>query len=136
MRVLAIDDDHVAPVLYEAVAKRMGIEIVTAGNCNSALALLKSSPFDLILMDLNLRGTDGFECTRLCREWQAESGCHQPIIAVTGYAMDEDRVECLKAGMDDYLSKPYQIKQLSDLLRKWAPVQDKVDGEDPHLSAK
>jgi len=125
MKVLAIDDDLVAPVLFDAVAKRMGIEIVTAASCKTALTLLKSDRFDVILMDVNLKGTDGFECTRLCREWQAESGSYQPIIAVTGYAMDEDRDMCLKAGMDDYLSKPYQIKQLSELLKKWGPDREK-----------
>ena len=121
MRVLAIDDDSVAPVLFGAVAKKMGIEIVTAGDCFSAINLLKASDFDVILMDLNLKGVDGFECTRLCREWQQESGRHQPIIAVTGYAMSEDRDLCLKSGMDDYLSKPYQIKELTAMLVKWCP---------------
>lgn len=121
MRVLAVDDDSVAPVLFGAVAKRMGIEIVTARDCDSALSLLKSSAFDVILMDLNLRGADGFECTRMCREWQKESGIHQPIIAVTGYADREDRDACLKSGMDDYLCKPYQITQLSEILLKWGP---------------
>ncbi len=119
MRVLAIDDDSVAPVLFDAVAKRMGIEIVTAKDCFSALSLLKSSDFDVILMDLNLKGTDGFECTRLCRQLQIETGRHQPIIAVTGYAMTEDRDLCLQSGMDDYLSKPYQIKQLAEIINKW-----------------
>lgn len=127
MKVLAIDDDAVAPVLFSAVAKRMNIEIVTAGSCNIAMSLLKTGEFDVILMDLNLRGTDGFECTKLCREWQKESGRRQPIIALTGYAMDEDRAACLEAGMDDYLSKPYQIQQLSDMLQKWAPVPGAVD---------
>jgi CheY-like chemotaxis protein len=122
MRVLAIDDDAVAPVLFGAIARKMGVEIATAPDCATALNLLKSSTFDVILMDLNLKGIDGFEVTRQIRVWQKEMGCYQPIIAVTGYAMSEDRDMCLKAGMDDYLSKPYQIQDLSDLLLKWSPA--------------
>ncbi|HIA51058.1 MAG TPA: response regulator [Candidatus Melainabacteria bacterium] len=120
MRVLAVDDDAVAPILFGAIAKKMDIEIVTAVDCSTALSLLKSSQFDVILMDLNLKGVDGFECTRQVRAWQEEVGCRQPIIAVTGYAMSEDRTMCLQSGMDDYLSKPYQIKDLSELLIKWS----------------
>ncbi len=121
MRVLAIDDDHAAPVLFGAIARRMGIEIVTTGDCLSALSLLKSSDFDVIIMDLNLNGVTGFECTRLCREWQSQSGRRQPIIAVTGWAEKEDRDMCLRSGMDDYLSKPYQIKELTAMIDKWSP---------------
>ncbi len=121
MRVLAIDDDLAAAVMFGAIARRMGIEIVTAGDCFSALSLLKSSDFDVIIMDLTLNGVTGFECTRLCREWQMESGRHQPIIAVTGWAEKEDRDRCLSSGMDDYLSKPYQIKELMAMIDKWSP---------------
>ena len=85
MRVLAIDDDAVAPVLFGAIARKMGVEIATAADCATALNLLKSSTFDVILMDLNLKGIDGFEVTRQVRVWQKEVGCYQPIIAVTGY---------------------------------------------------
>jgi len=69
-------------------------------------------------------GMDGYEASRTirARELAAAAGSHIPIVAVTAYAMKGDRDECLKAGMDDYLPKPFSLERLEEILRRWLPV--------------
>jgi CheY-like chemotaxis protein len=70
-------------------------------------------------MDIQMPFMDGFEATKKIREMEKESGRHTPIIAMTAYAMKEDRNKCLNAGMDDYISKPFKEKEFFDILAKW-----------------
>jgi CheY-like chemotaxis protein len=64
---------------------------------------------------------DGFEATREIRERERASGKHVPIVALTANAMAHDREECLNAGMDDHLSKPFSMQTLKDMLERWMP---------------
>jgi PAS domain S-box-containing protein len=70
------------------------------------------SPFDLVLMDVQMPEMDGFEATGQIRRWEQETGGHLPIIAMTAYAMKGDRERCLEAGMDGYVAKPIQAQEL------------------------
>jgi CheY-like chemotaxis protein len=76
--------------------------------------------FDLILMDVQMPEMDGFEATAAIRAWEKETGRRIPIIAMTAHAMKGDRENCLKAGMDGYLSKPFQAQELFDVLENLA----------------
>ncbi len=77
-----------------------------------------SASYDLILMDCEMPKIDGFEATRQIRGRESGDG-RVPIIAMTANAMTGDRQRCLEAGMDDYLSKPYRLKDLQVTLEKW-----------------
>jgi CheY-like chemotaxis protein len=81
--------------------------------------------YDLILMDVQMPEMDGLEATRAIRR----NKCRQPmIVAMTANAMKEDRDECERSGMDDFLSKPVKLEDLVGMLEKWSPhIQQKND---------
>ncbi len=77
-----------------------------------------NSPFDLILMDVQMPEMDGLEATALIREKEKTTGEHIPIIALTAHAMKGDREVCLEAGMDGYVSKPLKADELLSVMRE------------------
>jgi two-component system, sensor histidine kinase and response regulator len=94
------------------LAKR-GHTVVIAGNGHEALAKLGQEPFDLVLMDVQMPEMDGFEATAVIRAREKETGAHIPIVAMTARAMSGDREKCISSGMDDYISKPVSLVELS-----------------------
>ncbi|HEU4403324.1 MAG TPA: response regulator, partial [Candidatus Polarisedimenticolia bacterium] len=86
--------------------------VTVVRNGREALAALKSKPFDVILMDVQMPVMGGFEATAVIRQQEAGRGSHQPIIAMTAHAMKGDRERCLEAGMDDYVTKPVRSEEL------------------------
>ncbi|MBY0548434.1 MAG: response regulator [Candidatus Obscuribacterales bacterium] len=119
MNVLAVDDDKVGKFLYDALGKRYCFDVTTVNCCDEAVAACRMLQFDVILMDWVLRGNNGLQCAKLLRQQQRELGRYIPIIAVTAHAMEQHRRECLKAGMDDYLSKPFEAEELFAMMQKW-----------------
>ena len=104
-----------------ASLESMGVVSVHAVNGNEAVNLYRERKFDAILMDCEMPVMDGFTATRLIRELEAISGqSRTPIIALTANALTGDREHCLRQGMDDYLSKPIELRQLGVLDREVA----------------
>ena len=87
----------------------------------AAVEAAKRHPYDLVLMDCQMPGMDGYEATRLIRTWEEKSDGSRrvPIVAVTAHAMSGDRERCMDAGMDDYMTKPVDAKRLSAMITKW-----------------
>ncbi|HWQ46871.1 MAG TPA: response regulator, partial [Longilinea sp.] len=90
--------------------RSLGYSVLVVKNGAEGLAEIKRSHPDLILLDLQMPGMDGFEVTRQIR--QDSTSKHTPIIALSALAMQGDRERCLEAGMDDYMSKPIYLKEL------------------------
>jgi two-component system, sensor histidine kinase and response regulator len=90
--------------------------VVVAANGSEALAALAQHSFDLVLMDVRMPGMDGFETTIAIRQQEKITGVHQSIVAMTALVMKGDRERCLDAGMDGYISKPIDLRQLDDVL--------------------
>ncbi len=89
---------------------------------------------DGILMDVQMPQIDGFEATRIIRRWELINGVRPvPIIAVTANSTEEDRLDCLQAGMNDYLSKPHTILQLRGKLRR---IQESCIAPDSHAESQ
>jgi PAS domain S-box-containing protein len=116
LRILLAEDNAVNQKVAMRMLKRIGYRADLAANGQEVLQALERLPYDVILMDVQMPEMDGFEATRKIRRMQLRK---QPkIIAVTAYALEGDREKCLESGMDDYVSKPVQIRELSEALKK------------------
>jgi CheY-like chemotaxis protein len=101
---------------------RLGLEVELVADGAAALALATRRPYDLVLMDCLMPGTDGLAATRAIRGHERVHGGQVPIVALTANALAEDRAACLAAGMDDFVSKPFTRPVLLASLHKWLPV--------------
>ena len=112
--ILCVEDNLINQEVMESIIKRKGYKYIEAYNGNEALNVLKYNKIDLILMDVQMPELDGFETTKVIREGEI-NGKHMPIIAMTAYAMLGDKDKCIKAGMDNYISKPFNIEELYNI---------------------
>jgi len=119
-KILLAEDNPVNQEVATAMLQRIGLQFKVATNGQEALDLMMEDNFDLILMDCQMPVMDGFEATAKIRQKELEHGtAKQPIIALTANAIVGDREMCIAKGMDDYLSKPFGIEQLHELLSRW-----------------
>ena len=116
--VLVVEDNEVNQLVIFGMLKRLGYSYELAADGVQALDRLARSRYRGVLMDVNLPLLDGLEATRRFRMREGEAA-HLPIIALTANAQPSDRDECLGAGMDDFLDKPIQIKDLEAKLAHW-----------------
>jgi signal transduction histidine kinase/CheY-like chemotaxis protein/ligand-binding sensor domain-containing protein len=114
-KILVAEDNLINQKLIQRVLNKLGFEIDTALNGLDVLTLMASKSYDVIFMDVQMPEMDGIEATQKIRR----QSFRQPyIIALTANAMVEDRDLCLKAGMNDYLSKPMKIEELTEALKR------------------
>ncbi len=118
--ILVAEDNKINQRVIGCQLGKSGHTVTLAGNGRDVLDALSRQSFDLILMDLQMSDIDGFEATRTIREREKSSGEHIPIVALTAHAMKGDREKCLSQGMDGYLSKPVDAKELHAVLRMLA----------------
>jgi CheY-like chemotaxis protein len=117
LKILIAEDDEMNQQMAMMLLKRLGYEADCAANGKEVLEIVSEKKYDVILMDVEMPEMDGLEATRMIRLCLNE----QPvIIAMTANAMDGDREACLKAGMEDYLSKPVNVEELMQMLETWA----------------
>jgi CheY-like chemotaxis protein len=121
-RLLLAEDNPVNQEVALGILQIEGFDVSVAKNGVEAVEAYSSSAFDVVLMDCHMPEMDGFEATRKIRELEKTSHLKRvPIIALTANAMQQDREECLNAGMDDHLSKPYSRLQMRETLARWVP---------------
>ena len=120
LRILLAEDNIVNQNLVKIMLGKAGHRVELANNGREAIEkLIKTDdPFDLIFMDIQMPVMDGLEATKIIR---SRGYGDIPIIALTASAMEEDRVSCLKVGMDDYLAKPIRTEVVKEVIEKWAP---------------
>ncbi|MCP4542768.1 MAG: response regulator [Chloroflexi bacterium] len=122
LRILVAEDNAVNQKLALRLLERMGYRADVAGNGLEVLEALYRQPYDVILMDVQMPDMDGLEATRfIVREWPRQR--RPRIIAMTANAMKEDRDICLKAGMDDYVSKPIRVEALVRALNQCESIE-------------
>lgn len=130
LHILLAEDNAVNQALAAALLTKRGHTLSHAANGREAVQLAGAGFFDLILMDVQMPEVDGFAATRLIRKCEEEQGSTRvPIVAMTAHAMAGDRERCLAAGMDDYLSKPLQKKELLALLQRVASRRQPIAPE-------
>ena len=128
-RILSVEDNEVNQMIANAILTNLGLVVTNARDGAHAIELFADNDYDLLLMDCEMPGMDGYEASRRIRALEARTARPRtPIIAVTAHALTGDREECLKAGMDDYLSKPVSERRMADVLARWLPSSDGLDG--------
>ncbi len=121
-RVLVVEDNEVNQRVAVGFLRMIGCETDVAENGLQAIERLADSPFDLILMDCMMPELDGYGTTRRIRDGQAGEDLRAiPIVALTADDSVGARQNCLRAGMDDYMTKPVRLDKLRDALRCWLP---------------
>ncbi len=119
LRVLVAEDNFTNQQVALGLLGKLGVRADAVANGREALESLRRIPYDLVLMDVQMPEVDGFAATREIRAGGAPNPAI-PIVAVTAHAMQGDREDCLKAGMDDYLPKPMSAEALARMIEKWA----------------
>ncbi|MEZ4699396.1 MAG: ATP-binding protein [Rhodothermales bacterium] len=121
-RILLVEDNEINQRVSQRIIERYGCTIDCATNGRDALAIVAGGNYDLVFMDCQMPVMDGFEATRLIRDFERQYALTAvPIVAMTANALKGDRERCLEAGMDDYIAKPVHPTQIEAALRKWIP---------------
>lgn len=117
MRILVVEDNPVNQMLAGRTLQKLGYKADIAGNGVEALQVMQRNIYDMILMDVQMPEMDGLEATKQIRK---QFSLQPTIVAMTANAMQGDRDDCLKAGMNDYISKPIKLEILIHTLEKWS----------------
>jgi PAS domain S-box-containing protein len=120
--VLVAEDVRTNQILTKSLLKRMGLDVTIAADGNEAVQKALEGSFDLIFMDIQMPGIDGYQATKRLRE----EGVKTPIIALTAHTMKGDDQKCIEAGCDDYLPKPLDHRRLLEKICKYLPVDSQL----------
>jgi PAS domain S-box-containing protein len=144
-RVLLAEDNFVNREIGIAMLQALGCTVDCAGNGREVIAEVSARSYDVILMDCQMPELDGFAATASIRSLESagalpcrnagEQPVRLPIVALTANAMRGDREQCLAAGMDDYLAKPFSQQQLREVLERWIVAREDAK-PDPSCSAR
>ena len=125
LRVLLAEDHAVNRRLAKILLRKQGHSVAVAANGREAVALFESQAFDLILMDVQMPEMDGLEATSAIREREEATASRRiPIVALTAHAMSGDRERCVAAGMDGYISKPIDPRELYRTIQALVPLPE------------
>lgn len=116
---IVAEDEEINQTVIRRFVERMGVHCILAENGRQAVEIFEQIPVDIILMDVQMPVMDGVEATERIRSLEKKLGTHTPIIALTAYALSDNREGLMSSGMDDYLSKPLDLGSLKDRLHHW-----------------
>ncbi len=130
-RVLLVEDNPVNTLVAKKSLVKLGLTVEAVENGIEALEALTQQAYDLVLMDVQMEKMDGYEATRRIRQsTDKRINSAIPVIAMTAHAMQSDREKCLEAGMNDYVSKPVEMKILARVIAKWLPKSNSASGSE------
>jgi PAS domain S-box-containing protein len=128
-RILLAEDNEVNQLVASSILSQFGYECRVVTDGEAAVAAVRGEDYDLVLMDCQMPGMDGFEATRtIRREEQRAAADRLPIVALTANAIKGDRERCLSAGMDDYITKPIDTLRLIDTIETLLAAAERQDG--------
>ncbi|MGE5251682.1 MAG: response regulator [Bacteroidota bacterium] len=129
-RILVVDDDDLNRSMMRLLLAQQGYVIEFAANGSEALQAIKSQKYDLVFMDIVLPDMNGRDVCRQVRAWEAGKS-RVPIVALTAYDLPGQPLELLKAGMDDYIFKPYNVRQLTRIVRLYTSQPGQASSASP-----
>ncbi|MEE8432368.1 MAG: response regulator [Candidatus Desulfatibia sp.] len=125
VRILLAEDNEINQKLAVSILKKIGCRVDVAANGREAIEALEKSSYNVVLMDIRMPEMDGLEATRIIRDPQSKVRNHDiPIIAVTASTLTGDRELFLKAGMNDYISKPIDSQKFLAIIAKYTADAD------------
>ena len=128
IRILIVEDNMVNQRLAARMVEKFGFQVDVSGNGKEALSALERFKYDIVLMDVQMPEMDGLEATRRIRDKESRVMNHNvPVIAMTAHAMQGDKDLCIKAGMNDYTSKPVQPRDLLNKIEKYLSIKEESD---------
>jgi two-component system sensor histidine kinase BarA len=134
-QILCVDDNPANLLLVQTLLDDMGAKAHTADNGYEAVEMATQQQFDLIFMDVQMPGMDGRQATEEIRHQESQlQNRHVPIIALTAHALSNEKRTLLQCGMDDYLTKPINERQLAQVILKWTGVALRAGAEQLGLS--
>lgn len=121
--VLLAEDNLVNQTVAEATLRHLGVDCKIAANGAEAVKQVAESDFDVVLMDWQMPVMDGLEATRQIRQLPSPRAANVPIVGLTANAGPDDETECIEAGMNAFLAKPYSMNDLHAMLARWIPTE-------------
>ena len=128
-KILIVDDNQMNLKVALGLLEPLQMQMHTAENGKQALAMIENQEYDLVFMDHMMPIMDGIEAVETLRQMEGNYYRNLPVIALTANAVVEARAKFEEAGMNDFLSKPINVKEICDILRKWLPSQYIIDTE-------
>jgi CheY-like chemotaxis protein len=125
-RILVAEDNPINQKLVRRILEKSGCQVDLADNGAEAVKMWAASSYDLVLMDCQMPIMDGFEAVHEIRRREADNLRRTPIVALTANTMQGDRDKCLQAGMDDFISKPFNSSTLHSALQHWIGTRTKA----------
>jgi signal transduction histidine kinase/ActR/RegA family two-component response regulator len=122
-QILVAEDSPVLQRMVQQLLEKLGCTADIASNGREAVEAARSGEYRMILMDWQMPQLDGLEATSMIRAAEQASGRHTPIIALTANVMNGDRDRCLQSGMDGYLSKPFKLEELREVVNRFLPAE-------------
>jgi len=124
LQILLVEDNPVNVIVASRMLQKRSHTVVTAKDGQQAIELFKGQMFDIVFMDVQMPVMDGYEATARIRSLQQASDHRVPIVALTAHASQQERGNCLAAGMDEFLTKPIVQEKLLDVLQRYFPGSD------------
>ncbi len=119
IKILIVEDNEINMQIVKAFLNIKEMDYFCANNGREAIKILEDKYVDLILMDIQMPELNGYETTKVIREKEKLTGNCIPVIAMTAYAMESDKKACIESGMDDFISKPFNLEELSKIIKKY-----------------
>ncbi|MCG8909355.1 hybrid sensor histidine kinase/response regulator [Pseudomonas sp. DP-17] len=125
-RILVAEDNSISTKVIRGMLSKLNLQPDTASNGEEALAAMKSTQYDLVLMDCEMPVLDGFSATERLRAWEAsEQRPHTPVVALTAHILSEHKERARLVGMDGHMAKPVELSQLRELVAYWVGERDR-----------
>ena len=125
-RVLVAEDNSISTKVIRGMLGKLDLQPDTASNGEEALAAMKATQYDLVLMDCEMPVLDGFSATERLRAWEAsEHRPHTPVVALTAHILSEHKERARLVGMDGHMAKPVELSQLRELVAYWVGERDR-----------